>query len=114
MELLQRYETILGQGLVELGPFSSPPDDPTPQTALEVQAERAPDLGDILYRLTIEHGVPFTPFRETVISLISEPQEAVAAGARSKGGRRRFAADLEEAHPLILLALEMMPPDCPF
>lgn len=110
MEILERYELILSQSLDELGPLDLPTDL---DQQFEAQAMLAPDLGDILYRLSVEHGVAFTPFRETVITLISEPQEAMAL--RGKGAPRRpFAADLEHAHALILLSLEMMPPDAPF
>ncbi|MAG57758.1 MAG: hypothetical protein CMJ83_15835 [Planctomycetes bacterium] len=111
MELLERYELILCQALDELGPVDMPTER---HKVFEVQAVLAPDLGDILYRLTVEHGVAFTPFRETVISLISEPSEAVARRSASAGLDGPFANDVEHAHPLILLALEMMPPDTPF
>lgn len=111
MELLDRYELILSQALDELGPLDLPDDQ---QEAFQTQALLAPDLGDILYRLSIEHGIEFTPFRETVISLISDHKPAMAANGSGKERSEPFAADLEEAHPLIILALEMMPPDCPY
>lgn len=111
MEILERYELILSQALEELGPVDFPEEA---EKQFEVQALLAPDLGDILYRLSVEHGVAFTPFRETVISLISEPREAMAAHRRGPGSERPFAVDLEHAHALILLSLEMMPPDAPF
>lgn len=111
MDILDRYELILSQALRELGSLSMPEDQ---QEQFELQRTVAPDLGDILYRLSVEHGVAFTPFRETVITLISEPQKALTA-RKTRGGRPRpFAGDFEDAHGLILLALEVMPPDAPF
>jgi len=111
MEILERYELILSQSVNELGPLDLPADL---DQQFETQALLAPDLGDILYRLSVEHGVAFTPFRETVIALISEPQEAMAARGKGSPSGRPFAEGLEHAHALILLALEMMPPDAPF
>lgn len=112
MELLERYELILTQGLKELGPVDLPKDS---QKAFQVQAVLAPVLGDILYRLTIEHGVAFTPFRETTISLIADKKPALAGGKPAGGAPGRpFAHKLEAAQGLILLALEMMPADEPF
>lgn len=111
MEILERYELILSQSLDELGPVAIP-DDADKQ--FEVQALLAPDLGDILYRLTVEHSVAFTPFRETVIHLIGEPHQAMATQRARGYPEEPFAARLEHAHALILLALEMMPPDAPF
>ena len=111
MEILERYELILSQSLDELGPLAIPDDA---ERQFELQALLAPDLGDILYRLTIEHSVAFTPFRETVISLIAEPHQAMASRGSRGYTDGPFAAHLEHAHALILLALEMMPPDAPF
>ena len=111
MELLERYEVILNQALKELGPIELPKDS---QKAFQVQAVLAPVLGDILYRLTVEHGVAFTPFRESVISLIADRKPALAPSGAPAPAPRGFAAALEASHPLILLALEMMPPDEPF
>lgn len=111
MELLERYELILTQALKELGPVELPADA---QKAFQVQAVLAPVLGDVLYRLTIEHGVAFTPFRESVINLIADRKPAIAGGSATGSRPRPFASKLEPVHPLILLALEMMPPDEPF
>jgi hypothetical protein len=66
MELLDRYQLILRQGLSELKPEISP----QPAQAIQEQGEMAPALGDILYRLCIEHGVEFNGFRESAIELI--------------------------------------------
>lgn len=100
MKILERYELILEQGLQELGPLQVPENR---EEALRYQAGLAPLLGDIFYRLSIEHGMPFGPFRETVISILTEqePEEGESAPP--------FASALEELHPLIQLALEMMP-----
>lgn len=103
MNLLERYELILQQGIEELTPPEMPTDR---EKAFELQARLAPQLGDILYRLNIEHGVAFAPFRETVIGIIAEQHPADEAG-------RPFVEDLEALHPLILLALEMMPAEAP-
>lgn len=111
MQLLERYELILQQALDELGHIAVPTTD---EEAFDQQAELAPALGDILYRLTIEHGVPFTEFRDTVIRLISaEPSEKLE-GASSEPEQDAFARALEPRHGLILLALEVMPPDPPY
>jgi len=109
MEILDRYELILSQALQELGPLEIPAEQ---QEQFEFQAVTAPDLGDVLYRLTVEHAVAFTPFRETVISLITQRSEVATTPGLRPG--TPFAAHLEESHHLILLALEMMPPDAPF
>jgi predicted secreted protein len=104
MELLDRYQLILKQGLSELKPAISS----QPARAAQEQSEMAPALGDILYRLCIEHGVEFNGFREASIQLISI-EKPVPAGARR--GSKAFGAGLERFHSLILLALETMPPD---
>lgn len=109
MQLLERYELILQQSLDELG---EPKKTLTDEEAFDQQADLAPQLGDILYRLTIEHGVPFSNFRDTVIRLISEPTQAVTK--RDGAPLGLFAAALEPKHGLILLALEVMPPDAPY
>ncbi len=109
MEILEQYELVLDQALSELSQLETPAE----LNHLERQATLAPDLGDILYRLTVEHGIAFTPFRETVIALITERQEALHAHGLEGRGARPFAADVEHAHSLILLSLEMMPPDSP-
>ena len=113
MELLERFELILSQGLDELAQTQV---DEESDSGLDLQALLAPTLGDILYRLTIEHGVSYTTFRDTVISLISEskPQRAVAGSRGTDGDGRPFAARLAKSHSLIILALEMMPPDTPY
>lgn len=104
MELLDRYQLILRQGLTELKPAISS----QPSQALQEQTEMAPLLGDILYRLCVEHGVEFNAFRESAIELISK-EKPVPAGARRSA--KSFGAGFERFHPLILLALETMPPD---
>jgi hypothetical protein len=113
MEILQRYELILAQALEELAALGLEADS---DEGLDLDATLAPPFGDILYRLTVEHGVGFTPFRETVLSLISEsePHRAVAGSRSGRLPGRNFAASLAQAHGLIILALEMMPPDAPF
>lgn len=111
MELLERYELILMQGMKELGPVEIPADS---KKAFQVQAVLAPVLGDILYRLCIEHGVAFTPFRETVIGMIADKKPALMGPGQAGSRPRRFAAKVEPAHGLILLSLETMPPDEPF
>lgn len=111
MELLARYELILQQGLAELGPVRRPANI---QKAFEADAMAAPDLGDILYRLCIEHGVAYTPFRESVIKLISEPAPMSRSSGTGQHRVKPFAADMAEDHALIVLALELMPPDAPF
>jgi predicted secreted protein len=104
MELLDRYQLILRQGLSELKPAISP----EPAQAAQEQSEMAPAFGDILYRLCIEHGVEFNGFRESAIELITK-EKPVPAGARRAS--KSFGAGFERFHPLILLALETMPPD---
>ena len=104
MELLERYQLILRQGLDELKPTLSP----QPAKAALEQSEMAPALGDIIYRLCIEHGVDFNGFRDSTIELISQ-EKPVMSGAR--GASKAFGAGFEKFHPLILLALETMPPD---
>jgi predicted secreted protein len=104
MELLDRYQLILKQGLSELKPAISA----QPAQAAQEQGEMAPALGDILYRLCIEHGVEFNGFRDSAIELISK-EKPVVAGARR--GAKSFGAGLERFHSLIVLALETMPPD---
>jgi predicted secreted protein len=104
MELLDRYQLILRQGLTELKPEIST----QPAQAAHDQSEMAPALGDILYRLCIEHGVEFNGFRESAIELISK-EKPVPAGARR--APKAFGAGFERFHPLILLALETFPPD---
>jgi hypothetical protein len=104
MELLDRYQLILRQGLTELKPSISP----QPAQAAQEQSEMAPALGDILYRLCIEHGVEFNAFRESSIELITKEKPVPAGGRR---GSKAFGAGFERFHPLILLALETMPPD---
>lgn len=113
MEILERYELILSQGLKELAGAEIASEE---SEGLDLEAMLAPVLGDVLYRLTIEHGVAFTPFRETVLALISEsqPHRAVAGPRSASSARRPFAADLADAHGLIILALEVMPPDAPY
>ncbi|MSR75187.1 MAG: hypothetical protein EXS14_06945 [Planctomycetes bacterium] len=111
MELLAHYEVILHQGIEELGPVKRPA---SAEKALEADAMAAPELGDILYRLCIEHGTAYTPFRETVIKIISDPAP-VAKASKNAGTRvRPFADSMHADHALIILALEMMPPDMPF
>jgi len=109
MNLLERYELILRQGIGELGPPEMPADR---EKAFELQGLLAPQLGDVLYRLTIEHGVAFAPCRETIIGLIAD-HRPIEMEREGEHGQRRFATDLEELHPLILLALEMMPAEAP-
>jgi hypothetical protein len=104
MELIERYQTILKQGLAELKPTLSP----QAAKAAQEQSDLAPAFGDILYRLCIEHGVEFNAFRESAIELISQ-EKPVLSGARR--GSKAFGAGFEKFHPLILLALETMPPD---
>jgi len=105
MELIKRYEIMLQQALDELGPFEFPEDEELVQ---EVCDALAPAVADVLYRLSIEHGVSFAPFKETVIAILSGQQPAlVAQGAKKEP--RPFAADLEPAHSMFILALEMMP-----
>ena len=103
--ILIRYEHIILQALEELGPIEVPESS---EQARELQGDLASTLGDVLYRLTIEHGVPFAPFRETVISILAGPEPASVA-AFGKSSPRPFAAAFETEHPLVLLALEMMP-----
>ena len=104
VELLDRYELILTQAVEELGELEIPEDR---KKAYELQAILAPTLGDILYRLTVEHGIEYTPFRETVIGLIAD-QDSVHAAPDEV-----FAPESQDLHSLILLALEMMPADSP-
>lgn len=111
MELLAHYEVILQQGLAELGPVKRPR---SADKAFEADAVAAPDLGDILYRLCIEHGVSYTPFRETVINILATATTPPSPSSRSGQARvRPFADNIEADHALIVLALEMMPPDGP-
>ncbi len=111
MELLARYELILTQALAELGPVTRPK---SAEKAFEADAIAAPDLGDILYRLCIEHGVAYTPFRETVIKLISDPAPTARVSKSGQTRTKPFGDAMLADHALILLALEMMPPDLPF
>ncbi len=111
MEILAHYELILKQALRELGPLRRPQDA---TKVFEVEAVAAPELGDIIYRLCIEHGVAYTPFRETVIKLLSDAAIPSTAGRRDAGTRKPFAVRMGADHSLILLALELMPPDMPF
>ena len=104
MELIDRYQLIIKQGLGELKPALSA----QPAKAAQEQSEMAPALGDILYRLCVEHGVEFNGFRESAIELISQ-EKPVMSGARRQS--KPFGAGFEKFHPLILLALETMPPD---
>jgi hypothetical protein len=110
MELLSHYELILKQALRELGPVRRPKDV---SKVFEVEAVAAPELGDIIYRLCIEHGVAYTPFRETVIKLLSDAAIPSAPMRRDSTPRKPFALRLSADHTLILLALELMPPDMP-
>ena len=102
MKLLERYDLILTQASAEMEVSELPENQ---EEAFEQQALLAPKLGDILYRLCVEHGVAFGPFREMVIAIIVDrrPSSITAVEAKS------FAKDLIGVHPLILLALEMMP-----
>jgi hypothetical protein len=104
MELLEHYQLILRQGLAELNPTLSP----QPAKAALEQSDMAPALGDILYRLCIEHAVDFNAFRESSIELISQ-EKPVLSGVRRAS--KPFGAGFEKFHSLILLALETMPPD---
>jgi hypothetical protein len=106
MELIDRYEEIVTQGIAELDP-GMPSTEPT-ELAHQYN-ELAPRLGDILYRLCIEHAVFFNPFRQDVIDLICS-QKPVLTG-KSRGKPAPFAVAFEHFHPLIVLALETMPPD---
>jgi len=96
---------LLSKALEEIGPVQMPADH---QAALKLQGDLAPALADVLYRLCIEYGLPFAPFRETVIGIMADQAPAVV-GTQKSAARIPFAAGLEEVHPLILLALEMMP-----
>jgi len=105
MKLIERYEIMLEQALEELGPFEFPEDE---QLLRDVRDALAPAVADVLYRLTIEHGVSFAPFKETVIAILSGQQPAlVAHGAKQEP--RPFGANMEPAHSMFLLALELMP-----
>lgn len=97
MTFLERYELILTQGVQELRERVPEP----PEGGWAVSA--AEDLGDILYRLTIEHGLPFATFRETVMGILLEEADTP--------NRTRFAPEVARWHGLIVLALEMLPID---
>ena len=105
MNILNLYEHILTQALAEIGPIEVQHDN---EKALALQGELAPRLGDILFRLTIEFGVPFAPFRETLISIFSGEKTAEVTPA-GESTPRPFGSTLENSHALILLALEIMP-----
>ena len=104
MTLLKRYELILEQSMDELGPLEIPEER---TAALELQSDLAPKMGDILYRLCIEHGVAYAPFRETVIAILADQKPAIVG--HNEQPERVFAPRVEPVHPMILLALEMMP-----
>jgi hypothetical protein len=106
MTLLERYKLILEQGLAELGPQETPRNR---EHAFELQGIEAPRLGDILYRLCIEHGAPFAPFKETIIALVVDPRPLAARPELGGEDAEPFLSDLQDQHPLVLLALEMMP-----
>ena len=111
MDLLARYELIISQALTELNP---PAISTEPAQAAQQHGELAFGLGDILYRLSIEHGVPFNQFRQDTIDLLTA-QRPVTARAPKAGGKGQtpppFAASFAGYHPTILLALETMPQD---
>jgi len=100
-DLFDRYETLMSQALKEL--------DAGDVAADATAAERATVLGDAVYRLSVEHGLPYNPFRETVIAALSGV--APVTVGRDGGRREPFAAALAKDHGLLLLALEMMPAD---
>lgn len=101
MQIIERYQLILKQALDEMKPAlaGQEPDEHT---------DLAFALGDVLYRLCIEHGVEYNGFRDIAIDLISR-EKPVLSGARRPS--KAFGAGFEKFHPLILLALETMPPD---
>ncbi len=110
MELLERYELIFFQALNELNPPAL--SESAPELARQ-HGELAPPLGDILYRLAIEHGVPYNQFRRDSIELLvlQKPVTAPAGKRAAKKSAPEFAAAVQKYHPLLLLALETMPPD---
>jgi hypothetical protein len=102
VEIFDRYEGVLAQALVELDSLGL--SDVT-------AGERAAKLGDILYRLSIEHGFEFNTFRESCIAAFAGPAPILIG--RKTGPPAPFAAATSKDHPLLLLAFEMMPPDQP-
>ncbi len=108
MDLLERYEILLTQALAELGPVERSTDT---KRAAQIQVALAPVLGDVIYRLSIEHDLPYNALRETIISLMTGVRPALAGRRPESGLPRAFAPKLEAHHSLILLALEVMPPD---
>ncbi len=117
MDLLERYEILLTQALAELGPVER---STATKRAAQIQVALAPGLGDVhrsprqgdvIYRLSIEHDLPYNALRETIISLMTGVRPALAGRRPESGLPRAFAPKLEAHHSLILLALEVMPPD---
>jgi hypothetical protein len=105
----ERYELMLRQALREC---PVPSKEAAPSNPYEEIELRAPFLADILYRLSIEHGVSWNDFREEVLLLITN-ESPVKVGKRDGASKRGFAADLAATHSLIVLALDSMPPDPP-
>lgn len=102
VEIFDRYEGILSQAIAESAPSGAP---------AVTAGERAAKLGDVLYRLAIEHGVEFNAFRETCITAFAGPAPILVG--RKVGPPLPFGADVAKDQPLLLLAFEMMPPDQP-
>lgn len=104
MDVFEKFERILAQGTEELAAAALATD--------ATAGERAAKLGDSLYRLCLEHGVEWNGFREACIAAFAGPAPILIG--RQGRAPEPFAAALTAQHPLILLALEIMPADPDF
>lgn len=104
MDVFERFERILVLGTEELTEAALPSET--------TAGERAAKLGDVLYRLCIEHGVEWNGFREACIAAFAGPAPILIG--RQGRAPEPFAIAIAGHHPLILLALEMMPADPDF
>ncbi|MEE9394820.1 MAG: hypothetical protein V3W41_20215 [Planctomycetota bacterium] len=94
------YTAILEQALKEQQPLPSGPGD-------AVWTETAEALGDSLYRLCIEFGVPFNTFRSKILSEVPQPE----SGPDASESLGRLLAETEPHGELVIMALELMRED---
>ncbi len=106
-EKIDRYELMLRQAIRECPVPSKENPASNPFEAMELQI---PFLADILYRLSVEHGIEWNVFRSDVLDLLTH-ERTVNVAAKGSVKTRPFAADLKDTHALIVLALDAMPPD---
>ncbi len=104
MDVFARFEKVLADGVSEQAAAGLAPE--------ATAGERASHLGDSLYRLCIEHGLDWNGFRAACITAFAGPAPILIG--REGGSPQPFAMALSPHHPLLLLALEVMPPDPEF